>query len=426
MEESGNHLSEHHHRRRKKNFLDRFFEKFFNRGAKPAASDQKGPAIPESTEATPVQGEPHPHRHHRRQPKIIDQVFGPFWKKMEQLAQMAERRRERKRKKKYQREYRRKRRKERLRNHPVRLFFKKLTSRKVRSYYEEPEKQKAEFSRQSKRLAIFSLNSFCIYLLTFFIAYLTYQVAVMFTASRWSINSVLFYYEVFFPIGNNSDKWNSFNIIVITFMGPFISLIMGVIYILFYVRKVRITGLTKLFFFWLGLHSLNFFLGAYVGGMITSQGFGYVIEWMFMSTWLRFTVALLFLFILGAVGYFQARSFLQASGSFFWTKKENKFWLILFGGAIPWFLSIIFLFIVRFPNVVPQHNNIVIYDSIIYITMIFPVAGMLINFRATTDSSAPLSKSGTRRINWFYLIAFLSLTLIFRLGLNSGFYYLPF
>jgi len=425
MEESGNHSSRHHHRRRKENFLDRFFKNFFNSGAKTAPSEQQGAVYPASTESATAQDEPHPH-HHRRQQKKENPVSVYFWQRMEQFAQMAERRREKRKRQKYQREYRRGRKTERLRNHPVRIFFRELFSKKVRSYYEEPEKQKAESSRQRNRLVIFSLNSTCIYIITFFIAYLTYQVAVMFTASRWSINSALFYYEVFFPIGNNSDKWNSFNITIITFMGPFISLIMGIIYILFYVRKVRISGLTKLFFFWLGLHSLNFFLGAFVGGMVTSQGFGYVIEWMFMPTWLRFGVALIFLFILGLVGYIHTRYFLQASGSVYWTHKGNKPWLILAGAVAPWFFSIIFLFIVRFPNVVPQHNNIVIYDSVMYMTMLFPIAAMFINFYATTDSSTPLTKSGTRRINWIYVILFVSLVLIFRLGLNSGFYYLPF
>lgn len=434
MDESHQQSSHKHHRHKKKNFLDSFLKQLFgSRSSTSPEAQEPAPSLPSSPPAG-VPGEissEESHRHHRRQsPKKknpIDEFITKFLLKLADRAERnRERRRERKRRRMHKREVRRKRRRERLRNHPVRIFFKKLFQKKQRGYYDEPQQQKSELIRQRKRLAYFSINSIIIYLITFFIAYLTYQAAVMLSASRWGINSVLFYYEVFFPIGNNSEKWNSFNIIVITFMGPFISLVMGVIYMLFFVRKDQVSGLRKLFFFWLGMHSLNFFLGAFTGGMITYQGFGYVIAWMFMPTWLKFAISILLLFSLALIGFLHTRFFLASTCSLFWTKKQNRPWVILFGAFLPWLLSIIFLFIFRYPRVIPQHSNIVVYDTIIYVTMIFAIIPMVFNFRTKPEFDPEMRRSSMRKVNWIYLLVFLGLAVIFRLGLNGGFYYLPF
>ena len=214
------------------------------------------------------------------------------------------------------------------------------------------------------------------------------------------------------------------NIIVITFAGPLISVILGTVYLLFYVRKPGITGLKKLFFFWLGFHSVNFFLGAFVGGVITQQGFGYVIAWMFLPTVIKFGLSIICLFALGLIGYFYAGFFLETSGSFFWTRKSNRLVFLFFSCFLPWAGGSLFLFLLKYPRVLPQHENIVIYDSIICATMFFAIAGMFANFKAQPLFDKSVRKEG-RRINWIYLVILLGLLVIFRLGLNSGFYYLP-
>jgi len=72
----------------------------------------------------------------------------------------------------------------------------------------------------------------------------------------------------------------------------------------------------------------------------------------------------------------------------------------------------------------PQHENILVYDSIIYATMFFSIAGMFVNFKAQPMFDKTTKREG-RRINWIYLVILLGLLVIFRLGLNSGFYWLP-
>jgi hypothetical protein len=176
----------------------------------------------------------------------------------------------------------------------------------------------------------------------------------------------------------------------------------------------------------LSYHYLNFFLGAFVGGAITQQGFGYVIEWLFMPATVRFALAIIFLFGMGVIGYLNTVFFLESSNSIYWTQKYYKNWLILFGGIVPWAFGTIFLFIVKYPFVIPQHTNIVVYDSIMYITMVFFIAPMLVNFEAKPVFDQSVRKARGRRINFLYLAIFVLVVLVFRLGLNDGFSYFVF
>ena len=309
----------------------------------------------------------------------------------------------------------------------IQQFFKKFT-RESRPYYyyAETDQPRSEIQKQRKRLLHFSVNSTILFLITYVIAYSTYQAMVMFIASRFGINSVFFFYEVYFPIGNNSSLWSDFNIILITFSGPFISVLLGTYLILSSVRKERTKGLKKLFVLWLSYHYLNFFLGAFVAGVVTNQGFGYVIAWLFMPTFLKFGLSLIFLFAMGVIGYYHSVYFLETSNSLYWTQRYKKIWLIIFGALIPWAFGVIFLFIVKYPFVIPQHENIVVHDTILYITLIFFIAPMLVNFEAKPAFDQSVRKAKGRRINWIYLTLFVLIMVAFRAGLDSGFSYFVF
>jgi hypothetical protein len=248
----------------------------------------------------------------------------------------------------------------------------------------------------------------------------------MFLASRFGLNSVFYYFEVAFPAGNNSTLWTTFNIILITFSGPFICLLLGLFYLFLRVKKENIKGLAKLFYLWLAYHSLNFFLGAFVAGVITIQGLGYTIGWMFLPTFIRFGGSILFLFVMGLIGFFNTVHFLQSTNSIYWTQKFQRPVLVIFGAILPWAFSVIFLFTLKFPMVIPAHENIVQYDAILYVTMIFFIAPMLFNARATPSFDATVRKARGRKVNLMYIIILVLIIVAFRVGLDSGFSYFVF
>ena len=318
--------------------------------------------------------------------------------------------------------------KEKIRNFPFLQFFKKNFTRESKPYYyyAETDQPKSEIQRQRKRLLHFAVNSTILYLIAYFICYFTYQAVVMFVASRFGLNSVFYFFEVAFPAGNNSTLWSNFNIILITFSGPFICLMLGLYYLLLKAQKSENKGLIKLFYLWLAYHSLNFFLGGFVSGVITKQGLGYVIGWMYLPTFIRFGGSIIFLFLMSLIGFVNAKIFLETTNSVYWTQKKQRPVLVMFGAILPWAFSVIFLFILKNPTVIPQHENIVQYDSILYVTMIFFLAPMLVNLKVMPEFDATVRKAKGRRINWIYIIIFILIVVAFRVGLDSGFSYFVF
>ncbi|MEI6898779.1 MAG: hypothetical protein WCL00_02780 [Bacteroidota bacterium] len=336
--------------------------------------------------------------------------------------------REERRRKKHSKAMRVEEGKKKEKTNPFLQFFKKNFTRESRPYYyyAETDQPKSEVQRQRKRLMHFSMNSVVLYLITYFIAYFTYQAVVMFVASRFGLNSIFYFYEVAFPAGNNSSLWSSFNIILITFSGPFISLLLGLYYLLLKARKEEIKGLEKLFYLWLAYHSLNFFLGAFSAGVITKNGLGYVIGWTYMPTVLKFSLSIVFLFGMGLVGFFNSNIFLESSNSIFWTQPQQRPVLVLFGGLLPWAFSVIFLFVLKYPPVIPQHENIIQYEAIMYVTMVFFIAPIFVNMTAKPNFDITSRKAKGRRINIVYIVILVIILVAFRAGLDTGFSYFVF
>src|ERR1039457_5857668 len=216
MEESaGNHRHHSHHP--KKNILNDFLRKIF--GSDTPSSPQ---AEITGQEPTSVSDGSSSRKHIRKKRNPLDAWF---MRQLEKLADKMETRREKRYKRKFHRAMKRRQRKEsKSKTNIFRSFYKKYFERKSHPYgyytLEGGDKEKQELRKQRRRLAFFSINSAILFVLTYLITYLTYQLAVMFVASRYGINSILLFYEVFFPVGNYSEKWNSFNIIIITFAGP--------------------------------------------------------------------------------------------------------------------------------------------------------------------------------------------------------------
>ena len=332
-------------------------------------------------------------------------------------------RKEKKNKKLYYRELRRRHTKEQKR-----ISRKVKTEQLLIKFYLKKDETNttpiSERKRQFRKLLLLSINSTAIFILAYLVSYLMYQFAVMFMAAHFGINSILYYYEVLFPIGNNSPLWSQYSIIVITFSGPFLLLVLGILYYRVIVPHEKVKGLLKLFFLWMALHCINYFFGGLIGGMITDQGFGYVVAWLFIPIVIKFLLSLISLFVLGLIGFTTTRYFLEASGSAYWVKKENKLKLLFYLCFIPWFIGSLFLFIIKIPNTLPQHENITVHDTIIYFSMIVMLSPIFFNEKAkvsiTRKTGEMTRESG---FNSRYLIILLVLLILFRLGLNYGLYY---
>ena len=101
---------------------------------------------------------------------------------------------------------------------------------------ESPEKSKKR-RLNIRPWAPYVVNSSILYVLAYLLVYLTYQLSVILMASRFGIDSVLYYFEVMFPIGNQSALWTDFSIISITLAGPLVCALLGILYYRWFLLK---------------------------------------------------------------------------------------------------------------------------------------------------------------------------------------------
>ena len=322
---------------------------------------------------------------------------------------------EKKRRKKYERKLLKKRRKEHRRIARIEFIRKfypnyKKTKENIFSIQQFDEESTEETKYLFRNYYFYTINSTALFIISYLIVYLTYQLTVLIVASRWKLDSVLFYYDLAF--NDYSPLWTRFNILLVTFSGPFISLIIGFLFFRFFSIRPKVKGFLKLFFIWISLHGFNLFFGAFATGVAFSEGFGYVPEWLSFNVFWQILFSLLFLFILGIIGYYTASRFLDTSNSAYRVRDENKLKFLFFQVVLPWLIGGTLIFLVKIPNNMP-------YDTGNLVTLVFAIIPVLLNRYARPQVIFEGERKPTR-IKWNLIAMFVILLLAFRIGLNNG------
>ncbi len=240
--------------------------------------------------------------------------------------------------------------------------------------------------------------------------YMIYQFTVLIVASKWKIDSVLYFYNLAF--NDYSPLWSRTNIIIVTLSGPLVCLFIGVLFYKFIANRAKIKSFGKLFVLWIAMHGFNFFLGAWASGVSFYKGFGYVPAWLYMNIVWQIFVSLLFLFILGMIGYYSVPKFLDTSNSAYRVRQENKVKFLFHQVVLPWFIGSLIIFLVKIPFNMP-------YDTGNLVTMMFCVVPVLFNRFAKPTITFEKEKKRTN-IRWGFILMFIAIVIIYRVGLNNG------
>jgi len=319
-------------------------------------------------------------------------------------------RKKRKYKKKSKKKYLKKK-KKRARIEFIRRFFPNYKKSKSIPLDELSDDKKADTIKQhQKNYFTYTINSVGLFIIAYLLVYLIYQISVLIAASYWKLDSVLLYYDLAF--NDYSPLWSRNNIIIVTSSGPIICLLIGFLFYRFFSKRSKVKGLLKLFFLWIALHSLNMFLGAWATGISFDEGFGYVPAWLYMNVFWQIFVSLIFLFLLGTIGYYSAPKFLDTSKSLYRVRSENRGKFLFYQVFLPWIIASLIIILIKIPNNMP-------YDTGNLVTMLFVVVPVLFNRSAKPTSSFEKEKKPTR-IKWLLIVLFLALILVYRIGLNNG------
>ncbi|MFH1120560.1 MAG: hypothetical protein V1775_12120 [Bacteroidota bacterium] len=267
------------------------------------------------------------------------------------------------------------------------------------------------------------LNSLGFYMLSYLTVYLIYQFTEMLVASNFNIDSVLYYYEIYFPIGNASSLWSRFNIIVITLASPFVSVVVSLILLRAVLMREKLNPQLRLFLLWAAFHGSTHFLGAFVAGIATSQGFGYVANWLYMNVFFRILISLIFLFLLTVTGYYSAVFALETLPA---GVRQQRWRLSLALGArfiIPWIIGGLIIVVIKYPNAIPQHSNIMVYDAIIIASMGFMLLPAFFNNKAKPRSLAERPSRHKRPPGLIIFTLAVIAMILFRLAFERGIHF---
>ncbi len=279
--------------------------------------------------------------------------------------------------------------------------------------FEDSEQLTEEREKQIKKgFYYYTINSTALYIIAYLLVYMIYQLTVLVVASRWGLDSVLYYYDLAF--NDYSPLWSRYNIIVVTFSGPFISLVIGFVFYKWVANRPKVKSFLKLFVLWIGFHGFNLFLGAFVSGVSFDEGFGYVANWLYLNVFWKFLLSLIFLSILAMTGYFSAQKFLETSNSLLRVRKRYRTRFLFHQVILPWFIGSIIIFLVKIPNNMP-------YEAGTLVTMMFAVVPVLFNFKAEPRPNT-IEKHKPTRVLWSYIVILVLVLLLYRAGLDTGYH----
>jgi len=322
--------------------------------------------------------------------------------------------RSKRKKKKYKKKSKKKhfkKKKRRARIEFIRIFFPNYKKSKNLPLEELKDDKKADQIKQhEKNYFTYTVNSTIVFIIAYLLVYLLNQITILIVASNWKLDSVLLYYDLAF--NDYSPLWSRNNILIVTSSGPIICLLVGFLFYRFFSNRKKVKGILKLFFLWIALHSLNLFLGAWATGISFDEGFGYVPAWLYLNVFWQIFVALIFLFLLGTVGFYAAPKFLDTSKSLYRIRSENKGKFLLYQALLPWLIGSIIIILTKIPNNMP-------YDTANLITMFIAVVPVLFNRSAKPTTSFEKEKKSTK-IKWLLVVLFIALILAYRIGLNNG------
>lgn len=265
-------------------------------------------------------------------------------------------------------------------------------------------------------------NSTGLFLISYLIIYLIYQLPTILVASVYKIDSVLYFYELYFPVGNASNLWTKTNIIAITLIGPVAS---GFTALLLF-RWVQLRNIKnhifRLLLLWVAFQGAAHFLGAFVAGIITDLGFGYVANWLFLNVFFKILISLVFLSVLSLAGYYSATTAL-ANLPHGRMKSLHLNVSLISTYLLPWLLGTTLLVLLRFPDKTPQHENIMVYDAIIMVSMVFAIVPMVFRKKSRSSASVVKRKRVSLMNGILMFAAGVAIVLLFRIILINGLYF---
>lgn len=314
-----------------------------------------------------------------------------------------------------------------------------LLGRSVKIFKAKPKKSKLKQytvgSRDSRYLiallfkikevrnefSISVVNSTVLFVLAFLTVYYINDYITILTAQIYDIPAVLYSYRIFWPLYTYSSLYTRQALVATFGMGPFICLLLAVVFLQIprWLKKYNLN--LKLFALWLSFHAFNIVFGGYIAGIITRTGFMYSVEWLFLTAVFDKTeIVLLILSVITmfVLGFFATSYFLSVVNVKVIREPKYRIFYLVGNIAIPWILGSLSLFFLNLPNN-PTELLLIYATSILIIIPVFS------NYNSPRIQMMKFERVGGEiRIGWIYLFitiaAFIYIRMMIYPGINFG------
>jgi len=268
------------------------------------------------------------------------------------------------------------------------------------------------------RLSI-AVNSTAYFIISYLIVYFVTQFTTTVTALSCNIPVQFFYNKIEFLV--RSTVWTSDTIKIVFSVGPITALILGVLCLIMYSKVTDTNGLLKLFFLWGYVHGFTIFFGSILIGTFVNQGFGYVLNWLYLFDTAKLILILLSAMVMLFIGLFTLKFFLISANSYYNVQyPRNRKSFLTNQILIPWIIGGFLVNLFKIP--IDQHFGIsqyFIYNLLVFCTsllIIVPPYFRVYRYSELYFDEEPKNFS----ISWIALIVSILMFFVFRIGLNWG------
>ncbi len=261
-----------------------------------------------------------------------------------------------------------------------------------------------------------TVNSTAAFVLAYMVMFVIYQIVTMLMALMYNIPSKMLYFKTDFLVHSSSNLWSRNIVILVSAIGPIVSLSLGfVLYRLFLLLKKK-KGLFKLFILWCSVHGVNMFFGAYVGGIFSNKGFGLVMLWFFLQFFLNVAFGFISIILLIFIGSLFSKAFLQTAHNSNQLTKANKPYFVFSQALLPYILGNI---IIDLAFELPGNLN---YNKLYQMVTIACIGFMIFPMITKPyEGDVRLAREPDRiKINPILILLFIIIAIAFRLGLEQG------
>lgn len=200
----------------------------------------------------------------------------------------------------------------------------------------------------SKRGWIITLNSSSYYILSYLVVYLLYQVSTALASGIFNIPSVIYYNRMAFLV--KPEAWTFDSVKIIFSAGLVLSLIVGLISLVIYLRTIELDGIIRLFFLWGFIHGINMFVSSIMIGAIIYESAGYVLTWLYLSETTKMLLLFSGIAILLLSGTLMVKPMLFSANSYYNFLSVEDFPLFRWSQFFrPYLISACLILLVRFP-----------------------------------------------------------------------------